>query len=47
MRYLLLQLMFVLIPLCSFAQKDGKIKFGEYASYKGGVSNNTPMGEGT
>lgn len=38
--------MIVFIPLCCFAQKEGKLKFGTYGSYKGMVANNKPMGEG-
>lgn len=43
---LLIQLMIVFIPLCCFAQKEGKLKLGTYGSYKGIVSNNKPMGSG-
>lgn len=45
-KQLLLQIILILLPLCLYAQKEGKIKFGEYASYKGIVSNNNPMGKG-
>lgn len=35
------------IPLFCFAQKEGKLKFGDYASYKGFILNEKPNGEGT
>ena len=38
--------MIFFIPLCCFAQKEGKLKFGTYGSYKGMVANNKPMGKG-
>ncbi len=43
---LLILLMIIFIPLCCFAQKEGKLKFGTYGSYKGMVANNKPMGKG-
>ena len=35
-----------IIPLSIYAQKEGKIKMGEFASYKGMVTDNQPIGEG-
>ena len=44
---LLILLMIIFIPLYCFSQKEGKLKFGDYAFYKGLVLNGKPDGEGT
>ena len=46
MKKYLIQIILIIFPLCLHAQKEGKIKFSEYASFKGIVSNNKPMGKG-
>lgn len=46
MKKRLLQFILFLLPLCSFAQNYGQLKYGSCGIYIGDVSNNKPWGEG-